>query len=154
MTLDHTDWRDDAESLLPDLIELRRAIHAEPELGLQNPKTLAKIKAALADLPLEYHEGPSTTGLVAILRGPANGRTVLLRGDMDALPLHEDTGLDYGSTIEGASTPAAMIPMSRCWLVQQRCCVREVMNCRAPWCSCSNPAKRGIMAPALCSMMG
>ena len=95
-------WRDDAENLLPELVALRRDIHREPELGLQNPKTLAKIKAALAGLPLEFREGPSTTGLIAILRGPANGRTVLLRGDMDALPLHEDTGLDYGSTIEGA----------------------------------------------------
>ena len=102
MTLTNTPWRDDAESLLPDLVALRRDIHREPELGLQNPKTLAKIKAALAGLPLEFSEGPSTTGLIAILRGPANGRTVLLRGDMDALPLHEDTGLDYGSTIEGA----------------------------------------------------
>ncbi len=102
MTLDHTDWRDDAESLLPDLIELRRAIHAEPELGLQNPKTLAKIKTALEGLPLEFREGPSTTGLIATLKGPANGRTVLLRGDMDALPLTEDTGLDYSSQIGGA----------------------------------------------------
>jgi amidohydrolase len=102
MTLTDTPWRDDAESLLADLVALRRDIHREPELGLQNPKTLAKIKAALAGLPLEFREGPSTTGLIAILRGPANGRTVLLRGDMDALPLHEDTGLEYGSTIDGA----------------------------------------------------
>ncbi|MFN3747103.1 MAG: M20 family metallopeptidase [Sphingorhabdus sp.] len=102
MTLTDTPWREDAESLLPDLIELRRAIHREPELGLQNPKTLAKIKAALAGLPLEYREGPSTTGLLAILRGPSNGRTVLLRGDMDALPLHEDTGLDFASETIGA----------------------------------------------------
>lgn len=95
-------WYDDAAAILPELVALRRDIHREPELGLQNPKTLAKIKDALAGLPLEYREGPSTTGLIAILRGPANGRTVLLRGDMDALPLHEDTGLDYGSTIDGA----------------------------------------------------
>lgn len=102
MTLTDTPWRDDAESLLSDLVELRRAIHREPELGLQNPKTLAKIKAALAGLPLEFREGPSTTGLLAILRGPSNGRTVLLRGDMDALPLHEDTGLDFASETTGA----------------------------------------------------
>ena len=95
-------WTADAEAILPDLVTLRRAIHVEPELGLQNPKTLAKIKAALAGLPLEFREGPSTTGLIAILRGSDNGRTVLLRGDMDALPLHEDTGLDYASTTDGA----------------------------------------------------
>ena len=102
MTLDQSNWRDDAENLLPDLVELRRAIHAEPELGLLNPKTLVKIKAALAGLPLEFREGPSTTGLIATLKGPSNGRTVLLRGDMDALPLNEDTGLDYQSQTAGA----------------------------------------------------
>lgn len=102
MALTDTPWRDDADALLPELIDIRRSIHREPELGLQNPKTLAKIKAALAGLPLEYREGPSTTGLIAILRGPANGRTVLLRGDTDALPLHEDTGLDFSSGTAGA----------------------------------------------------
>ncbi len=95
-------WTRDAEALLPDLVALRRAIHVEPELGLHNPKTLTKIKAALEGLPLELREGPSTTGLIAVLRGSDNGRTVLLRGDMDALPLHEETGLDYASTTEGA----------------------------------------------------
>ncbi len=97
-----TDWPAEAETLLPDLVALRRDIHLEPELGLDNPKTLAKIKAALAGLPLEFREGPSTTGLVAILRGSANGRTVCLRGDMDALPLKEDTGLEFTSRIDGA----------------------------------------------------
>jgi amidohydrolase len=95
-------WIDAADALLPDMIELRRAIHAEPEIGLHNPMTTAKAKAALAGLPLEYTEGPSTTGFIATLRGPSNGRTVLLRGDMDALPMDEDTGLDFTSTITGA----------------------------------------------------
>ncbi|MFI4935509.1 MAG: M20 family metallopeptidase [Caulobacterales bacterium] len=101
-TLDPDVWNAVGESLLSEAIDLRRAIHAEPELGLDLPKTTAKVKAALAGLPLEIREGPSTSGLVAILRGPANGRTVLLRGDMDALPLHEDTGLDFASGVEGA----------------------------------------------------
>ena len=102
MTLDAATRIEEAEDLLADLIDLRRAIHREPELGLHNPKTTAKIKQALAGLPLEYREGASTTGLVAILRGSANGRTVLLRGDMDALPMSEDTGLDYSSEVAGA----------------------------------------------------
>lgn len=97
-----TRWADPAVDLLPDLVALRRAIHAEPELGLQNPKTTAKIRDALVGLPLEIREGPSTSGLIALLRGPANGRTVLLRGDTDALPLEEDTGLDFKSRISGA----------------------------------------------------
>ncbi|WP_448581211.1 M20 metallopeptidase family protein [Thermaurantiacus sp.] len=90
-----------ADALLPDMVALRRAIHAEPELGLMTPKTSARVREALADLPLEWREGPSTTGLVATLRGGANGRTVLLRGDMDALPMPEDTGLPFASQVEG-----------------------------------------------------
>ncbi|WP_304186867.1 M20 family metallopeptidase [Phenylobacterium aquaticum] len=95
-------WVEAGDDLLEDMITLRRAIHEEPELGLHLPKTTAKAKAALEGLPLEIYEGPSTSGFVAILRGPANGRTVLLRGDMDALPLQEDTGLDFTSRTDGA----------------------------------------------------
>jgi hippurate hydrolase len=95
-------WIAAGEALLPDAVALRRAIHLEPELGLDLPMTTAKVKAALAGLPLDIREGPSTSGLMAILRGPANGRTVLLRGDMDALPLTEDTGLEFTSLTNGA----------------------------------------------------
>jgi amidohydrolase len=95
-------WPQEAAQLLPDLVRLRRAIHAEPELGLQTPQTAAKIMAALSGLPLEYRTGPSTSGIVAVLRGGSGGRTVLLRGDMDALPMHEDTGLDFASRKPGA----------------------------------------------------
>src|SRR5580698_876631 len=102
VTIDPEGWAAVGDALLPEAIRLRRAIHAEPELGLDLPKTTAKVKAALAGLPLEYREGPSTSGIVAVLRGPANGRTVLLRGDMDALPLTEDTGLPCTSQHEGA----------------------------------------------------
>ena len=97
------DWSSLSEVQLPDVIALRRAIHADPEVGLQCPRTTDKVKAALAGLPLEYREGPSTTGLVAILHGGrANGRTVLLRGDMDALPMQEETGLPFASRRDGA----------------------------------------------------
>jgi hippurate hydrolase len=104
MTLLTSEWKVDADATLPDMVDLRRAIHREPELGLHNPLTRDKIRAALADLPIEWREGPSTTGLIGILRGQAggNGRTVLLRGDTDALPLTEETGLDFSSTITGA----------------------------------------------------
>src|SRR5580693_6348138 len=95
-------WVEDGEALLGDMISLRRAIHEEPEIGLHTPKTTAKARQALEGLPLEFHEGPSTSGFVAVLRGPANGRTVLLRGDMDALPLLEETGLEFSSRTDGA----------------------------------------------------
>jgi amidohydrolase len=95
-------WVAAGQELLPEMIALRRSIHEEPELGLKTPITTAKAKAALAGLPLEFFEGSSTTGFIALLRGPANGRTVLLRGDMDALPLVEETGLPFTSKTEGA----------------------------------------------------
>jgi hippurate hydrolase len=92
----------EALGLADRITTLRRAIHAEPELGLYTPRTRDKIRAALAHLPLEWREGPSTTGLVAILKGGAgSGRSVLLRGDMDALAMPEETGLEYASTIPG-----------------------------------------------------
>ncbi|MFN3433851.1 MAG: M20 family metallopeptidase [Sphingomonas sp.] len=98
-----TDWTAAGEAELDDTVSLRRAIHAKPEVGLHCPLTTAKIKAALAGLPLEIHDSASTTGFVAILRGQqgGNGRTVLLRGDMDALPMQEETGLPFASTIPG-----------------------------------------------------
>jgi amidohydrolase len=92
----------EAEKLLPDLVALRRAIHREPELGLHTPKTVAKVRQALAGLPLEWREGPTTSGLVALLRGARPGRSVLLRGDMDALPMQEETGLEYASQVPNA----------------------------------------------------
>jgi hippurate hydrolase len=91
-----------AHDIAEGIVGLRRAIHAEPELGLHTPMTRDKVRAALADLPLEWREGPSTTGLVATLKGAKPGRTVLLRGDMDALPMPEETGLPFASKVPGA----------------------------------------------------
>ncbi|HEX8484169.1 M20 family metallopeptidase [Sphingomonas sp.] len=111
MTLDFdtgtTDWSTIGTGLLDDTIALRRAIHADPEIGLHCPRTTDKAKAALAGLPLEIHDSRSTTGFIAILRGGReqagdNGRTVLLRGDMDALPMQEETGLAFASGTPGA----------------------------------------------------
>jgi len=102
MVMEVRNWIDAAQALQADTVALRRAIHAEPELGLQTPKTLAKVRAALEGLPLEWKTGPSTSGAVAMLRGAQPGRTLLLRGDMDALPMPEDTGLPFRSRVEGA----------------------------------------------------
>lgn len=92
---------EDAHGIADRITALRRAIHAEPELGLETPRTLAKVRAELADLPLEWREGPSCTGAVAILGAGKPGRSVLLRGDMDALPMAEETGLPFASTVPG-----------------------------------------------------
>src|SRR6478735_6328833 len=92
---------DEAQDLAPRIVALRRAIHAEPELGLDTPMTLAKVRAELAGLPLEWREGTACTGAIAILRGARSGPAVLLRGDMDALPMPEETGLAFASSIAG-----------------------------------------------------
>jgi amidohydrolase len=98
----HEQLLTDARAIADRITTLRRAIHAEPELGLLTPMTRDKVRAALAHLPLEWREGGSTTGLVAVLKGGAgSGRRVLLRGDMDALPMPEETGLPFASTIPG-----------------------------------------------------
>ena len=90
-----------ARAIEPRIVALRRAIHAEPELGLETPLTLAKVRAELADLPLDWREGTSATGAIATLKGAKPGPAVLLRGDMDALPMQENTGLPFASTIPG-----------------------------------------------------
>lgn len=91
-----------AARLHPELRALRRAIHADPELGNHNPRTQARILDALAGLDLEITTGTSLTSVVAVLRG--RGETtgtrpvVLLRADMDGLPVTEATGQDFAST--------------------------------------------------------
>jgi amidohydrolase len=93
---------DDAVAIATELTKLRRAIHAEPEIGLDLPRTQRKVLDALDDLPLEITLGESLSSVTAVLRGGKPGKTVLLRGDMDALPVTERTGLPYASMIDGA----------------------------------------------------
>ena len=79
------------------LVELRRALHREPEVGLELPKTQGLVLDAIAGLPLEVTTGREVTSVVGVLRGGQPGPTVLLRGDMDALPVIEETGLEYAA---------------------------------------------------------
>ena len=95
--------RDEAAQIAGQITELRHAIHREPEIGLDLPKTQAKVLAALDGLPLEISTGQGLSSVTAVLRGSAgSGPVVLLRGDMDALPVTEETGLPYASVIPGA----------------------------------------------------
>lgn len=91
---------DDAQVLLPELVALRRAIHADPELGLELPRTQRRVLDALEPLGLEVVLGEGLSSIAAVVRGAHPGPTVLLRADMDALPLVEDTGLDYAASGE------------------------------------------------------
>jgi hippurate hydrolase len=86
-----------AKKLQPEVTALRRAIHQEPELGLENPATRAKVLALLDGLPLEIALHKKTSGIVATLRGAKPGRRILLRADTDALPMPEDNDLAFRS---------------------------------------------------------
>lgn len=91
----------EARTLQPHTVELRRKIHRHPEVGLRLPVTQAAIREALADLPLEITTGKSTTSLTAVLRGARPGPSVLLRGDLDALPVTEESGVEFTSEVDG-----------------------------------------------------
>jgi hippurate hydrolase len=92
----------DAAALAGDLAGLRHEIHQEPELGLDLPRTQAKVLAALDGLPLEISRGRGLSSVTAVLRGGKPGPAVLLRGDMDALPVTERTGVPFTSQVDGA----------------------------------------------------
>ena len=94
-------WVEGAAALLPETIALRRSIHEQPELGLDLPLTTASVLKSLEGLDVKIDRGPSTSGLMVTLSGPSQGGTVLLRADMDALPMGEDTGLAFASKQEG-----------------------------------------------------
>jgi hippurate hydrolase len=83
------------------IVALRRDIHREPELGFDTKKTAEKVLGALDGLPLEVQTGVAENGIVATLRGKDGEPAVGLRADMDALPIHEETGLPFASEIEG-----------------------------------------------------
>ncbi len=93
-TLEH------AVDLLGDAVELRRRLHRRPELGNDLPATAEQVLGALDGLPLEVARHETTSGIAAILEGSRPGPTILLRGDMDALPMPEDTGVDFASEID------------------------------------------------------
>ncbi len=86
---------DDARSGFDDMVDLRRRLHRRPEVGLDLPFTQTSVLEALEGLPLTLSSGASTTSVVGVLEGERPGPTVILRGDMDGLPMHEETGLAF-----------------------------------------------------------
>lgn len=92
----------EARALQARTISLRRALHRHPEIGLDLPVTQAAVQTALRDLPLTVLPGRRQSSVVAVLEGASPGPTVLVRADMDALPLTEETGLEFASGVDGA----------------------------------------------------
>ena len=89
------------DDLLEPLIAFRRDIHAHPELGFCEHRTAGRIAEQLRALGMEVHEGIGRTGVVAVLRNGTSDRSIGLRADMDALPIHEQTNLPYASKTQG-----------------------------------------------------
>jgi amidohydrolase len=97
----------DAKELQGEIARFRHELHREPEIGLDLPRTQEKVLKELDGLPYEITLGESTTSVTAVLRGGAPHASsrkpaVLLRADMDGLPVQERTGVDYTSRIDGA----------------------------------------------------
>jgi amidohydrolase len=91
----------DAAEIANDLAELRRAIHREPEIGLALPRTQEKVLGAIDGLGLDISTGKTLGSVTAVLRGASPGPTVLLRGDMDALPVQEPGAPELVSRVDG-----------------------------------------------------
>ncbi|MEP7217831.1 MAG: M20 family metallopeptidase [Bacteroidota bacterium] len=103
-TLTPSDFFEAARRRAPRLVELRRTLHANPELAFEEYETSALVQSVLGELNIEMRTGVAKTGVVGVLRGgmAAEGsRCVALRGDMDALPIHEETGLPFASKNAG-----------------------------------------------------
>ncbi len=91
----------DVVALTTELTETRRVIHRHPELGFQEVRTAALVSERLRSLGLTVKEGVARTGVVGLLQGGRPGKTILLRADMDALPIQEASGAEYASKIPG-----------------------------------------------------
>ena len=83
------------------IIEMRRWFHAHPELSLEEKETSAKIKEELTKMGISFEELKPNYGIIATIEGVEKGKTIVVRADMDALPVKEETGLDFASENEG-----------------------------------------------------
>lgn len=93
--------RDIVERIEPGLIEVRRDIHAHPELGFEEVRTAGVVARELTRLGIPHQTGIGQTGVVGLIEGGRPGKVLAIRADMDALPILEKTGLDFASTKEG-----------------------------------------------------
>jgi len=95
------DFQAEAQAMREELVARRRDFHRHPELAFEEVRTAGIVAQALAELGLEVQTGVGKTGVVAMLDGAQDGPTVLVRADMDALPIHETNQTDYVSAYAG-----------------------------------------------------
>ncbi|MCH7997254.1 MAG: hypothetical protein IIB11_05705 [Chloroflexi bacterium] len=89
------------EEAYPEMVRLRRDIHRRPELAFQEERTASLVAERLRALGLEVKTGLGKTGVVGLLKGGGEGKTLLIRADMDGLPIHEAGALDFRSQNPG-----------------------------------------------------
>jgi amidohydrolase len=90
-----------SKSVLDDVVDLRRHFHKHPEVSFSEHETSAYLTQRLRELGLDLKTSPTETGAVAVLDTGRAGKTVMLRADIDALPIHEESGVDFQSRIDG-----------------------------------------------------
>ncbi len=90
-----------SKSVLDDVVDLRRYFHKNPEVSFSEHETSSYLINRLRELGLDVFDSPTETGAVALLDTGRPGRTVMLRADIDALPIHEESGVDFASRIDG-----------------------------------------------------
>src|SRR5215213_3766123 len=95
------DFRAEAEALRDELIARRRDFHQHPELAFEEVRTAGIVARELTELGLEVQAGVGKTGVVAMLEGAHDGPTVLVRADMDALPILEENQSAFASQTPG-----------------------------------------------------
>jgi hippurate hydrolase len=100
--------------LQPRAVALRRALHRHPEQGLHLPETQSAVLRALADLPVHVHTGHGASSVVGVIEGTKPGPTVLLRADMDALPVTEESGVPFSSELPGLMHACGHVAMLAC----------------------------------------
>ncbi len=93
------DWLAHAQALRAELVARRRDLHQQPELAFEELRTASIVAAELSALGLEVQTGVGKTGVVGLLEGAQDGVTVLVRCDMDALPIHEANATEYSSQV-------------------------------------------------------
>ena len=137
----------EAKALQQTTVALRRAIHRHPEVGLQLPRTQQAVLDALDGLPVEVPRlGTTTTSVTAVLRGAKPGPAVLLRADMDALPMPEDTGLEFASEVAGAMHACGHDTHVAMLVGAARLLADHVDELAGRSSSCSSRARRAITA--------
>ena len=132
--------RGEADALAPELVRWRRQLHRHPELAFEEQRTARLVETILREAGLEVRSGVARTGVVGLLRAARGARAgVLLRADMDALPIQEVPGRDYGSEIPGRmhacghdGHTAMLLGAARLLAARRERLVRDVVFCFQP----------------------